>query len=208
MKRTASTSSVPSLIIETPELLYLQVPLAAIRTTIASSAPFTLLTTSVHLELSLCPLGGVSVTQKSFNVDGSTDTQVFWIGTAEQRERSRLHEQLRTHGGTNVPSSPASMDYLPEGVAWIGQSTVAISCSKGWDTLEKLRSTTPLMQVHDSIVFQYRTSQEHTALREAKAALSEIVVPYPDPMELKWSLKTSRSSWGACTKAEWPSSSR
>lgn len=122
-------------------------------------------------------------------------------------ERSlQLERRVRNAWGYYCPFFARVEGLLPEGVAWIGQSTVAISCSKGWDALERLYPLIqPLLQVHDSIVFQYKTSAELEALTAAKTALDQIKVPYPDdPMELKWSLKTSRVSWGACKKAQWP----
>lgn len=116
----------------------------------------------------------------------------------------QLTRTVKNAWGYKCPFFVRVEQILPEAVAWIGQSTVAISCSKGWDALENLPETEPLLQVHDSIVFQYKTATERSTLIAVRKALDEIKVPYPDPMELKWSLKTSRKSWGECQKTDWP----
>lgn len=94
---------------------------------------------------------------------------------------------------------------LPEALAWIAQSSIAITCAKGWEQIERhCNLATPLLQVHDSIVFQYRTSQENIALQQVKNHLSQITIPYPDPLTISWELKTSLVSWGECEKRDWP----
>lgn len=89
---------------------------------------------------------------------------------------------------------------LPEALAWVPQSTVAIASFKG---AVKLRKAFPfiqfLIQVHDSIVFQIPLS-ERSSLPEIKNAL-DIPVPYADPLIIPSKLSISETSWG--DMAEW-----
>lgn len=94
---------------------------------------------------------------------------------------------------------------LPEGLAWVPQSTVAILISLMQMAIEQeLGDRAPLLlQVHDSIVGQYRTEDEDEILRAIKRA-SHIATPYPDPLYIPLDLATSTSSWGEVVKREWP----
>lgn len=94
---------------------------------------------------------------------------------------------------------------LPEGLAWVPQSTVAILISLMQMAIEEqLGDRAPiLLQVHDSIVGQYRTEDEAEILPLIKRA-SEIAVPYPDPLYIPLDLATSTSSWGEVEKRAWP----
>lgn len=84
---------------------------------------------------------------------------------------------------------------LPQALAWVPQSTVAIVARKG---ALRLASELPyceiLMQVHDSLVFQIpiHRADEHDKIRRAL----EIVIPYPDPLVIPWGLAKSAISWG------------
>lgn len=122
-------------------------------------------------------------------------------------------------------------DLLKEALAWIPQSTVAI-CSDlaiyatstnftkqifaaEWAAqfldpeidliraeLHRLRFQL-LIQVHDSIVFQYPTYNEHRVLPLLKRAL-RIRIPYDPPLYIPWGLKTSTKSWGDAEERTWP----
>ncbi len=94
---------------------------------------------------------------------------------------------------------------LPEGLAWVPQSTVAILISLMQMAIEEtLGGRAPiLLQVHDSIVGQYRTYDEAEVLRLIHKA-SQIVTPYPDPLFIPLDLATSTSSWGEVEKRAWP----
>ena len=94
---------------------------------------------------------------------------------------------------------------LPEGLAWVPQSTVAILISLMQMAIEdKLGDRAPiLLQVHDSIVGQYRTEDESEILPLIHAA-SHIATPYPDPLYIPLDLATSTSSWGEVEKRAWP----
>lgn len=88
---------------------------------------------------------------------------------------------------------------LPEALAWVPQSTVALYINKIWD---KWVTTDPniqvLLQVHDSLVFQYPTYLfEHTIPKLRKLANS-IVIPYDDPLVIPVGFNYSQVSWGDC----------
>ncbi len=91
---------------------------------------------------------------------------------------------------------------LPQAVAWVPQSTVALVCFKGALRLKReLPWAKILIQVHDSLVFQvpwHRAEQYELILKTL-----EIVVPYkPDPLIIPWGLAKSDKSWGDCEKID------
>jgi DNA polymerase I-like protein with 3'-5' exonuclease and polymerase domains len=103
---------------------------------------------------------------------------------------------------------------LPQALAWIPQSTVALVCGHGGVKLRKaskdrkspLFGTQILLQVHDSLVFQ--TKKEHTTpefLRSLQQTL-QTTVPYRDPLTIGWELAASTNSWGATTAIKWDGS--
>lgn len=94
---------------------------------------------------------------------------------------------------------------LPEALAWVPQSTVAIliSLQQMAIELECGGLVTILMQGHDSLVGQYRTEDEAKVLPLIKRA-SKIATPYPDPLYIPLELATSTSSWGEVEKRPWP----
>jgi DNA polymerase I-like protein with 3'-5' exonuclease and polymerase domains len=92
---------------------------------------------------------------------------------------------------------------LPEALAWIPQSTVAILTDKWMQNLEGRKATLPfpvelLLQVHDSIVFQIPT----LAKPELLLPCFQTPVPYEDPLVIPVSFSTSSSSWGDMEKIE------
>lgn len=97
---------------------------------------------------------------------------------------------------------------LPEALAWIPQSTVALVTNQGWKNIDNpmdFPEVEVLLQVHDSLVFQYPiTSDESILLPKIRKNL-EVVVPYPDPLTIPVGLKTSTRSWGECKEKPWPS---
>ncbi len=87
---------------------------------------------------------------------------------------------------------------LPEALAWIPQSTVAITINKGWINLRKnLPQVQILLQVHDSLVFQYPKSEHPDILNEIQNLMT-ITIPYDDPLRIPVQVKVSEESWGAC----------
>ena len=94
---------------------------------------------------------------------------------------------------------------LPEALAWLPQSTVAILVSLQQMAIEEALGdqVAILMQGHDSLIGQYRTEHEGIILPQMHAA-SKIAVPYDDPLYIPLELATSTSSWGEVKKREWP----
>jgi len=93
---------------------------------------------------------------------------------------------------------------LPTALAWGPQSTVGIICSRGAVRLTKnLPWVIPLLQVHDSFVFQIPISKFEPKYLEQIKDLLSIVAPYKDPLIIPWELAASTSSWGDCTKRKW-----
>jgi hypothetical protein len=91
---------------------------------------------------------------------------------------------------------------LPQALAWIPQSTVAMVCDKGaLNVYHNVEWTDILLQVHDSIVVQWPLSKD----KERKLVRDElhITVPYEDPLVIPWKLSTSRKSWGDAVGVEW-----
>lgn len=93
-------------------------------------------------------------------------------------------------------------DCLPEAVAWIAQSTVALVINKAldnicrtWDQEEPGQVVQALLQVHDSLTLQVLTSQLHQLIPLIRQQ-SLIAVPYPEPLIIPVSFKVSETSWG------------
>lgn len=88
---------------------------------------------------------------------------------------------------------------LPQALAWIPQSTVAICAFKGALALEKAHPYAEiLIQVHDSVVFQvpFQYADQVTAFKEALTT----PIPYDPPLVIQWGLAKSEKSWGECEK--------
>ena len=91
---------------------------------------------------------------------------------------------------------------LPEGLAWIPQSTIALVISYIHKEFDKLEHVEVLLQGHDSLTGQYPTELENLILPQLETA-GRIVVPYADPLIIPLELKTSTISWGDCQKRNW-----
>lgn len=95
---------------------------------------------------------------------------------------------------------------LPEALAWVPQSTVALVIDRGLVRLDKQISEVQLlMQVHDSVVMQFPTSCYPAILPKIKEALS-VVVPYDDPLIIPTGAEVSTISWGDVKKINWDGS--
>lgn len=93
---------------------------------------------------------------------------------------------------------------LPQGVAWIPQSTVALVTFEAMLNIRANPGQTKLRaQVHDSMVFQIKQGYEYLELPRLKK-LAHIVIPYPDPLVISWGLASSKVSWGDAEKCDWP----
>jgi uracil-DNA glycosylase len=87
---------------------------------------------------------------------------------------------------------------IPEAIAWIPQSTVSIVINKIWMNVYcNLPEVQILMQVHDSLPGQFPTSRASELISKLREQ-SQILVPYPDPLIIPVSIKTSEVSWGDC----------
>lgn len=108
---------------------------------------------------------------------------------------------------------------LPEALAWIPQSTVALTTFYGTRQVDDVfnpkrdhngvpipghpeNKVTWLLQVHDSLVFQVREAD--LELLPAIAKTLEVPIPYPDPLVIPWKLGLSKTSWGECQPFESP----
>lgn len=93
---------------------------------------------------------------------------------------------------------------LPEALAWIPQSTVALVINRAWLNLEELHTTNiqVLLQVHDSLVYQVRKLAFRRDLVAIEAAF-KITIPYDDPLIIPAGLEYSDKSWGDCVKSDW-----
>ena len=88
---------------------------------------------------------------------------------------------------------------LPEALAWVPQSTVALNCSFGaLEVEDNLPYVELLLQVHDEVAMQYPISWGTTANLEILKKTLTITIPYEDPLTIPWTFKRSRKSWGEC----------
>lgn len=85
---------------------------------------------------------------------------------------------------------------LPEALAWVPQSTVAIVTYHGMKNLARdVPEVQVLLQVHDSLVMQTPTSNCPEIFPRIKAAM-EIPIPYDDPLTIPIDITASEISWG------------
>lgn len=88
---------------------------------------------------------------------------------------------------------------LPEALAWIPQSTVALYINKIWDAVVTgAPEIQVLMQVHDSLVWQAPTHTFHESRSRFADLAKTIIIPYPDPLIIPVGFKSSTISWGDC----------
>lgn len=88
---------------------------------------------------------------------------------------------------------------LPEALAWVPQSTVALYINMIWDAVVTQDPCIQvLLQVHDSLVWQAPTGVFHECRDNFKRIASTIVIPYADPLVIPVGFKFSQSSWGEC----------
>jgi DNA polymerase I-like protein with 3'-5' exonuclease and polymerase domains len=88
---------------------------------------------------------------------------------------------------------------LPEALAWVPQSTVAIYINRIWDAVvTREPEIQVLLQVHDSLVWQCPTYKyDHYKSRFHDIA-STISIPYDDPLIIPVGFNASPVSWGDC----------
>ncbi len=84
---------------------------------------------------------------------------------------------------------------LPEALAWIPQSTVAVTINRIWKNIYKnLPEVQVLLQGHDSIAGQFPFGCDTARIKQQ----AQVTIPYPDPLIIPVGIKTSRVSWGDC----------
>lgn len=92
---------------------------------------------------------------------------------------------------------------LPEALAWIPQSTVAIVINKGLVRISESNTELELLiQVHDSLVGQFPSQLEAKLLPILRDCL-KVTIPYDDPLIIGTSLDLSRKSWGDLEAKSW-----
>lgn len=97
---------------------------------------------------------------------------------------------------------------LPEALAWIPQSTVALIINHALCTisespeLQSLRCEL-LLQTHDSLTGQFPRENRFLTLPLLRSALA-VPVPYDDPLTIGTSLDLSETSWGELVGFKWP----
>ena len=88
---------------------------------------------------------------------------------------------------------------LPEALAWVPQSTVALYINKIWDAVvTQLKEAQVLLQVHDSLVWQAPTYKFEHIKEQFRAIASTIIIPYDDPLIIPVGFNYSQISWGDC----------
>lgn len=90
-------------------------------------------------------------------------------------------------------------EIFPEALAWVPQSTVANLINKIWLGIDaEIGEAEILAQVHDSLAGQLPVQGAEDTFSRMKLLASKIFVPYPDPLFIPCSLKSSQVSWGHC----------
>jgi uracil-DNA glycosylase family 4 len=88
-----------------------------------------------------------------------------------------------------------------QAVADVPQSSVACLINRIWDELEEqlpVERLQILLQVHDSLVGQVKTSEKEEMLANITRIGNGIVVPYSDPLYIPMGVVSSDKSWGEC----------
>lgn len=92
---------------------------------------------------------------------------------------------------------------LPQALAWVPQSTVAVVTNQGIRNLYRdVPEVDVLLQVHDSVVWQVPHEKFYKVRERVRQAL-EIQIPYDDPLTIPVGLKASDKSWGHCKDVAW-----
>lgn len=88
---------------------------------------------------------------------------------------------------------------LPEGLAWIPQSTVANYIDRIWLALfEHFQLIQVLLQVHDSLAGQFPTHLKEICKKAMHDTAATVSIPYEDLLVIPIGIKTSEVSWGDC----------
>jgi hypothetical protein len=88
---------------------------------------------------------------------------------------------------------------LPQALAWVPQSTVALYINMIWDAwVTSFPQLQVLMQVHDSLIWQYPTHIFKATIPEFRQVANAIQIPYADPLIIPVGFNFSDSNWGSC----------
>lgn len=141
----------------------------------------------------------------------ATHFQRMWFqlhpAIAEWHERV-LHDLHTTRSVTNKFGFTRRYfdrldNLLPEALAWVPQSTVAIVINTAYNRITReLPTSQILLQVHDSLVGQ-TPIHEWKATKPLLRSLLNVTIPYDDPLVIPTGLKTSTVSWGDCKDEAW-----
>ncbi len=90
----------------------------------------------------------------------------------------------------------------PEALAWLPQSTVAGVINRALVKIDSAKesgesSIQLLLQVHDSLAGIFLTTRHDEEIATLKR-LSQVVIPYDEPLIIPVGIKTSTKSWGNC----------
>jgi len=117
----------------------------------------------------------------------------------------RTEKQLQTNRmvvnkfGYRRPYFERIEGLLPEALAWVPQSTVALYINMIWDAVVTAHPEIHvLLQVHDSIVWQAPANDFEGYIEKFKQIARTIVIPYEDPLVIPVGFKWSKISWGHC----------
>lgn len=92
---------------------------------------------------------------------------------------------------------------LPQALAWVPQSTVAIVTNRALMQCENnIDGVEVLLQVHDSIVMQFPRKRMAELMPQIKAAMEQ-TIPYDEPLTIPSSMQASLVSWGDCAGISW-----
>jgi DNA polymerase I-like protein with 3'-5' exonuclease and polymerase domains len=113
----------------------------------------------------------------------------------------RKHNGVRNRFGYSITYFDRVDALLPEALAWVPQSTVAIVCFRGGAAIRRIPGIEMLATVHDSLIFQIPRHWLGAASKlELIKKTLEVEVPYDEPLIIPWSLASSEKSWGDATK--------
>ena len=123
-----------------------------------------------------------------------------------ERWHRRTEHQLRTHRfvenryGYRRNYFDRVDALLPEALAWIPQSTVAITINKIWHRIyDTLPDVQVLLQVHDSLAGQFPAARAAWYIEQLQLISNTVIIPYKEPLIIPTGIKTSPISWGDCS---------
>lgn len=112
--------------------------------------------------------------------------------------------RVRNRFGYDITYFDRPDNLLPQALAWVPQSTVAIVTSRAAINLRKyIPWAELLLQVHDSLVFQIPVHRWNPSSLATLRITMEVSVPYPDPLTIPFGLAASSKSWGDVKKYSW-----